>query len=253
MKYLLLIFISILTFSALAQNNSDHSLTVKEYEAAGFPSVNMDWGATEISNAIVALTVIKGKQPLALPKLNSVRSGACFKKLMSSLDITYNTGAKASFKEKSTIIARLIVPNQKLGMLYCIDQANIIYYNREAASIYNLCMINIDAIMNDLNEFNKTQITLTEQQKTASSQVSYGYWEALKGIVAEMGRVAIYIKSDLESLSEIVCVSLSKYSDFLDKSQQTSLKIELIRTKDKSVSVSEQSNLLASLSFLTKI
>ena len=132
---LLILILSASLLSCNKANETDHSLTLVEYQELGMPDYNSVWSMEDYSNAFFVLNTLKYENAKALPSRESERSKVLFSRMISIDNLAFLQDETLPLYAKASMIQWFVNTLMELKVAYTTIGTERQYYVRELMDI----------------------------------------------------------------------------------------------------------------------
>ncbi len=234
--YLSLILLITLLFSCRKSGEEDLSLSVEEYRELGMPDYNKIWVQEDYIDAFIALNKLKLKNPSALPKIKSRKSGIYFNRMISEDNFSFINLDSLSLSDKAYEIQYYSSIINELIRMYTNVLDKEQYYYKELLELY-IFGLNVTQKKLDLaDQIMKSEDATDQRLQYGLYSVQLGYLEMILYILDNQNITSSYNEEDLKRLSEMVTESIRNNKNWMRSQDAERLKQKLQTVVDQSSS-----------------
>ena len=228
-NYLILILIlSVSLNSCNKANETDHSLTLVEYQELGMPDYNSVWNMEDYSNAFYALNTLKYQKPKALPTRDSEKSGVLFSRMISLDNLSFLQDETLPLYAKADMIKWFVNSLMELKVAYTTIGINTQYYVRELNDI-DITRMRVAQRMLDLGKkINESEDPSDVDMQSDYPEIQKMYLNILSELLDKQQHTSQYSEQTLELLSDSLSSSVRRNMLWFDEDASALIKQEML-------------------------
>jgi len=224
-NYFLLILV--LSFSLLSCENNietDHSLTLMEYQERGMPDHSKVWNMEDYSNAFFVLNTLKYEKSEALPVRASEKSGVLFSRMISIDNLSFLQDETIPLWAKADLIKWFVNTLMELKVVYTVVGTEKQYYARELMDI-DIFRVSVAHKMLALGiEINESEDPSDVAMQSDYPHIQKMYLDILAELFKEQQYTSLYPEPTLELLADSLSSSVRRNMDWFDKDASAYIK-----------------------------
>lgn len=232
-NYVLLILI--LSFSLLScntANETDHSLTLVEYQELGMPDYNSVWSMQDYSNAFYVLNTLKYNKPMALPSRESEKSGELFSRMISIDNLAFLQDETLPLHTKADMIKWSVNILMELKVAYTTIGTSTQYYVRELMDI-DIFRLSVAQKMLELGlEINESEDPSDVDMQSDYPAIQQMYLNILTELFELQQYTSLYPEQTLELLSDSLSASVKRNMLWFDEDASALIKQAMLTVQD---------------------
>ncbi len=228
-NYLILILIlSVSLNSCNKVNETDHSLTLVEYQELGMPDYNSVWNMEDYSNAFYVLNTLKYQNPKALPTRDSEKSGVLFSRMISLDNLSFLQDETLPLYAKAEMIKWFVNSLMELKVAYTTIGINTQYYVRELNDI-DITRMRVAQRMLDLGKkINESEDPSDVDMQSDYPEIQKMYLNILSELLDKQQHTSQYPEQTLELLSDSLSSSVRRNMLWFDEDASALIKQEML-------------------------
>ena len=188
----------------------DQSLTVAEYKKLGMPDPGKSWNHQDYEKAYIALSKLRAKEPHALPRKGSPRSGVYFDRMTDIRNMTFLNDDAIPLTEKAYQIQSYILIQHDLSDLYSNIFGPDRYYDREVIDLYLFGLSIMREMMQLSRTIGESENIGDRQMQAGLPALQYSFMTMINYILDDQKNASAYRTADLERLTDSVYVSVQR-------------------------------------------
>lgn len=211
----------------------DRSLTVKEYQAMGMPSVDTVWTEEKLLKAHNTIAYQRSKNFFALPKKESRRSSAVFNRIISRENLFFLDDTTLSLRDKAYDIQSFSSFLHELGRMYTDVFRSRQYYSAELIDIYTFELYvrkKMFELADKIDRSDKPDDIRMQQGRIA---IVAGYVHLVGSLMGEQVRTRSYSRGELEKLRNEVVQSITENIHYLDNGSKQKIAADIKNLLEK--------------------
>lgn len=234
--HLFILFVLFCTMSCSNPKGKDYSYPSAHYLQLGMPDFDRPWKESEFGDIVGTLHYIKNREPLALPRKNSRKSGQLFEHMISMDNLSFLNIDTIPLYEKAYRIQSFLHIQSEYVDIYTDLYHREQYYNEELVDLY-IFGISITQRMLDLAyQINESDKPGDIGLQSGFQAIQYGHIIMLTSCLDKQKNTSLYSVQDLEKLSDSIAVSVRKNMSWLDSASVEKLKQNMRAVIDSSTS-----------------
>ena len=238
MKYsfLLILILSVSLNSCNKPTETDHSLTLVEYQELGMPDYSKVWSMEDYSNAFFVLNTLKYKQPKALPARESEKSGALFSRMINIDNLSFLEDETLPLYAKADMIKWFVNTLMELKVAYTIIGTKRQYYVRELMDI-DIFRVRVAQEMLDLgSEINESEDPSDVVMQSDYPKIQLMYLNILTELFEQQQHTSLYPEQTLELLSDSLSSSVRRNMHWFDENASALIMQAMLTVIDSTTS-----------------
>lgn len=235
-RFFLILILFLSLGSCTRSKQTDHSLTLAEYQQLGMPDWNRPWTMQDFSTAFYVLNTLKFDKPQALPVRGSDKSGMLFSHMISTDNLFFLQDKTLPLNAKADKMKWFVNTLMELKVVYTLVGTEKPYYARELMDI-DIFRMTVAHIMLDLGQ----QINESEDPSDVAMQSDYPkiremYLNMIKELLEKQKQTSDYPVQTLELLTDSLSSSVKRNMDWFDEPVSLAIKQAMLEVIDKSSS-----------------
>jgi hypothetical protein len=238
MKYsfLLILILSVSLNSCNKPTETDHSLTLVEYQELGMPDYSKVWSMEDYSNAFFVLNTLKYKQPKALPARESEKTGALFSRMINIDNLSFLEDETLPLYAKADMIKWFVNTLMELKVAYTIIGTKRQYYVRELMDI-DIFRVRVAQEMLDLgSEINESEDPSDVVMQSDYPKIQLMYLNILTELFEQQQHTSLYPEQTLELLSDSLSSSVRRNMHWFDENASALIMQAMLTVIDSTTS-----------------
>jgi hypothetical protein len=233
-KYLLLVAVitGLATVSCKSLFRKDLSLTLKEYQAFGMPDITIPWNEQLLMKAHVALSNVRMKNFLKLPRMDSRRSGAIFSHILSPDNLSFMNDTTALHDKAFTIQAYWSFIND-MGLFYYDNFKPKQYYSDELIAIYIYQLSVRKSMFKLADRIDRSDDPNDLAMKKGRPAIVNGYVYVVESMLQKQEKTSTFSAGQLRKLTKAVTASILENAVYLDHSSKQKLSETIKKVSEK--------------------
>jgi hypothetical protein len=234
--FLLILIFSISLGSCKKANETDHSLTLAEYQELGMPDYNSVWSMEDYSNAFYVLNTLKYARPFALPARESEKSGVLFSRMISIDNLSFLKDDTLPLHAKAGMIKWFVNTLMELRVAYTNVGMKRQYNIRELNDI-DIFRVRVAQKMLDLgNEINDSEDPSDVDMQSDYPEIQLMYLNILTELFEQQQHKSQYPEQTLELLSDSLSSSVRRNMLWFDEDASGMIKQAMLTVIDSTSS-----------------
>ncbi len=226
--FLLILIFSISLGSCKKANETDHSLTLAEYQELGMPDYSKVWNMEDYSNAFYVLNTLKYQNLKALPSRDSEKSGVLFSRMISIDNLSFLQDETLPLYAKADMIKWFVNSLMELKVAYTNIGMNRQYYVRELNDI-DITRMRVAQRMLDLGKkINESEDPSDVDMQSDYPQIQLMYLNILSELLDKQQHTSLYPQQTLELLSDSLSSSVRRNMLWFDEDAAALIKQEML-------------------------
>lgn len=220
----------------------DHSLTPAEYRKLGMPDHQKIWTNQDFLRAQEALSGLRAKNFLSLPRKGSQKSGAVYNRMLSQENLSYVNDTSILLSDRAFQIMYFSIFFADLNRMYTDNLKTEQFYKEE---LIDICIFRIfvqgkmlELAGKIMNSKEPSSVGLRSGGQTVAS----GYSKLIFKALEEQVKFKTYRKRDLERLSLEVSQSLQENLKWIDFAEKQKMVAEIQHVIERSSPKSIKNN-----------
>ena len=228
-NYILLILILSVSLSSCNKaTETDHSLTLLEYQELGMPDYNKVWNMEDYSNAFYVLNTLKYQNLKALPSRDSEKSGVLFSRMISIDNLAFLQDETLPLYAKADLIKWFVNTLMELKVAYTTIGTERQYYVRELMDI-DIFRVRVAQKMLDLGKkINESEDPSDIDMQSDYPQIQLMYLNILSELFELQQHTTQYPEQTLELLSDSLSSSVRKNMHWFEEDASALIKQEML-------------------------
>ncbi len=233
---LLTLIFSISLGSCKKANDTDHSLTLVEYQELGMPDYKNVWSMEDYSNAFYVLNTLKYEKPKALPARESEKSGVLFSRMISIDNPSFLQDETLPLHAKADMIKWFVNTLMELRVVYTNVGMKRQYNVQELIDI-DIFRVRVAQKMLDLgNEINESEDPSDVSMQSDYPEIQKMYLNILTELLEEQQHTSLYPEQTLELLSDSLSSSVRRNMLWFDENASEMIKQAMLTVIDSTSS-----------------
>ena len=225
---ILILILSVSLNSCNKVNETDHSLTLVEYQELGMPDYNSVWNMEDYSNAFYVLNTLKYQNPKALPTRDSEKSGVLFSRMISLDNLSFLQDETLPLYAKADMIKWFVNSLMELKVAYTTIGINTQYYVRELNDI-DITRMRVAQRMLDLGKkINESEDPSDVDMQSDYPEIQKMYLNILSELLDKQQHTSQYPEQTLELLSDSLSSSVRRNMLWFDEDASALIKQEML-------------------------
>ncbi|MCK5694554.1 MAG: hypothetical protein KAI08_16935 [Bacteroidales bacterium] len=221
-RLILVLFFSLL--SCNKANETDHSLTLLEYQELGMPDYNSVWSMEDYSNAFFVLNTLKYGNLKALPVRDSEKSGVLFSRMISIDNLSFLQDEALPLWARADMIKWFVNTLMELKVVYTTVGTERQYYVRELMDI-DIFRVSVAHLMLELGQkINESNDPSDIAMNSDYPHIQKMYLDILSELLGEQQNTSLYPEQTLELLADSVSSSVRRNMEWFDKDASAYIK-----------------------------
>lgn len=226
-RLILILFFSFL--SCNKANETDHSLTLIEYQELGMPDYNSVWSMKDYSNAFFVLNTLKYGNLKALPVRDSEKSGVLFSRMISIDNLSFLQDEALPLWARADMIKWFVNTLMELKVVYTTVGTERQYYVRELMDI-DIFRVSVAHLMLELGKkINESDDPSDVAIKSDYPHIQKMYLDILNELFEEQQNTSLYPEQTLELLADSLSTSVRKNMEWYDEEASAYIKNAMLR------------------------
>jgi hypothetical protein len=249
---ILLVILLLINVSCRNAFRKDLSLTVTEYQKLGMPSPDKIWTTKEYVNANITMSTLKIEYPLQLPRKNSKKSGALYRRFVSNENLSFANDTTLPLSLRAFQIQFFPAYAAEFMQLYNVKSKDQVYYKEEILDI-NLFALSISEKMLELSaKIMQSKDDADIELQSGLSSVKSNYLRTITMLLGEQLKAESYSGEDQAKLSDEILRSLTSNHEWILPTDRDSLSEQIRNIIKKSSSEYIRKNYTSMLKILTQ-
>lgn len=226
MKYylLLILILSVSLNSCNKPGETDHSLTLVEYQERGMPDYSKVWSLEDYSTAFYVLNTLKYEKPMALPARESEKSGALFARMINMDNLSFLKDETLPLYAKAEIIQWYGSTLIELIGAYNLLAVERQYYIKELVDI-DIFSVTVAQKMLDLgNEINESEDPNDIAMQSDYPLIQKMYLDLMADLFKKQQHTSQYPQQTLELFSDSLSHSVQRNMYWFDEEASVLIK-----------------------------
>jgi hypothetical protein len=233
---LLILVLLMVSVSCTKKYEKDYSLSIEEYQELGIPNPTRVWDPKDITNAGNALTELKWKNPYALPRKDSEKSGMLFRRMISLDNMTFLQDESNALNEKAYQILEFLSVFEGWIKLYNNPLWKKPYYHRELIEIY-INGVNVTQKMLDIaDKIQESNDPDDVMMQSGDAEIRINYVSSLLNVMKIQSNTSHFLEEDLEIMADSISISIERNKDWMDSIATNLLKQSMETVMDSTSS-----------------
>ncbi len=233
---ILILILSVSLNSCNKVNETDHSLTLVEYQELGMPDYNSVWNMEDYSNAFYALNTLKYQKPKALPTRDSEKSGVLFSRMISLDNLSFLQDETLPLYAKAGMIKWFVNSLMELKVAYTTFGMSTQYYVRELNDI-DITRLRVAQRMLELGiEINESEDLSDVDMQSDYPAIQKMYLSLLSELFEKQQHTSLYPQQTLELLSDSLSSSVQRNMPWFDEEASAFIKQAMLTVIDSTSS-----------------
>ena len=225
---ILILILSVSLNSCNKVNETDHSLTLVEYQELGMPDYNSVWNMEDYSNAFYVLNTLKYQNPKALPTRDSEKSGVLFSRMISLDNLSFLQDETLPLYAKADMIKWFVNSLMELKVAYTTIGINTQYYVRELNDI-DITRMRVAQRMLDLGKkINESEDPSDVDMQSDYPEIQKMYLNIISELLDKQQHTSQYPEQTLELLSDSLSSSVRRNMLWFDEDASALIKQEML-------------------------
>ena len=221
-RLILVLFFSLL--SCNKANETDHSLTLLEYQDLGMPDYNSVWSMEDYSNAFFVLNTLKYGNLKALPVRDSEKSGVLFSRMISIDNLSFLQDEALPLWAKADMIKWFVNTLMELKVVYTTVGTERQYYVRELMDI-DIFRVSVAHLMLELGQkINESEDPSDVDMQSDFPAIQLMYLNILTELFELQQYTSLYPEQTLELLSDSLSASVKRNMLWFDEDASALIK-----------------------------
>ena len=221
-RLILVLFFSLLSCNKASE--TDHSLTLLEYQELGMPDYNSVWSMEDYSNAFFVLNTLKYGNLKALPVRDSEKSGEYFARMISIDNLSFLRDEALPLWARADMIKWFINTLMELKVVYTTVGTERQYYVRELMDI-DIFRVSVAHLMLELGQkINESNDPSDIAINSDYSHIQKMYLDILNELFEEQHNTSLYPEQTLELLADSLSFSVRRNMEWFDKDASAYIK-----------------------------
>jgi len=233
---LLILILSVSLGSCKKVNETDHSLTLVEYQELGMPDYNSVWSMEDYSTAFYVLNTLKYQNLKALPSRDSEKSKVLFSRMISIDNLSFLEDETIPLYAKAGLIKWFVNTLMELKVAYTTIGTERQYYVRELMDI-DIFRVRVAQKMLELgNEINESEDPSDVDMQSDYPQIQLMYLNILTELFELQQHTTQYPEQTLELLSDSLSTSVRRNMLWFDEEASALIKQAMLTVIDSTSS-----------------
>lgn len=220
----LILTLSLIFSSCKKADNTDHSLSLEEYQELGIPDYNRVWNMEDYSNAFFVLNTLKFTNTKALPSRDSEKSGVLFSRMISLENLSFLQDETLPLWARADMIKWFVNTLMELKVVYTVVGTERQYYTPELMDI-DIFRVSVAHLMLDLG----LRINESDDPSDVGMQSDYPYIQKmyvdiLVELLKEQQLTSKYPGQTLELLADSLSSSVKRNMEWFDADASNMIK-----------------------------
>lgn len=229
---LLILILSSSLLSCKKTNDTDHSLTLVEYQELGMPDYNSVWSMEDYSNAFFVLNTLKYQNLKVLPSRESERSKVLFSRMISIDNLAFLHDETLPLYAKADLIKWFVNTLMELKVVYTTIGTERQYYVRELMDI-DIFRLSVAQKMLDLGlEINESEDLSDVDMQSDFPAIQQMYLNILTELFELQQYTSLYPEQTLELLSDSLSASVKRNMLWFDEDASALIKQAMLTVQD---------------------
>jgi len=221
---LLILILSFSLGSCKNDNETDHSLTVLEYQELGMPDYSKVWNIEDYSIAFYVLNTLKYNRAKALPVRDSEKSGVVFSRMISIDNLSFLQDEALPLWAKADKMKWFVNTLMELKVAYTMVGMERQYYIRELMDI-DIFRVSVAQKMLDLGlEINDSEDPSDIDMQSDYPHIQKMYLGILVELFEQQTYTSLYPEPTLELLADSLSASVRSNMDWFDEDASAFIK-----------------------------
>ena len=205
----------LLCLLSCSESGGDMSMSAEEYGEMGMPDYSVNWSYDDYEDVCVILNNLKSAEPLSLPRKDSDKSSVVFNRMINPENLSFLLSDTLSLQTKAFMIQKYVDIQGCLVTAYTENNTEKQYYHRELIDLY-IFGLTIAQDMLDLGQMINESVREEDiEMQYAYRSIQELYVVMVKSVLKNQQRSQLFLKKDLERLSDFVYNSVLINSEWM--------------------------------------